>query len=86
MLKRSCARGRGPEWFKGKKVLVTGAASGFGRGIALAFARAGCDLVLVDVNERGLGETASMVEDIGRDCLSKMADVSDRVQMEKLAE
>jgi NAD(P)-dependent dehydrogenase (short-subunit alcohol dehydrogenase family) len=86
MLKRSCAHGKSPEWFKGKKVLVTGAASGFGRGIALAFARAGCDLVLVDVNEKGLRETVSMVEDIGRECLDKLADVSDRLQMEKLAE
>jgi len=86
MLKRSCSRARNPEWFKGKKVLVTGAASGLGRGIALAFARAGCDLVLVDVNEKGLRETESMVGEIGRDCLGKLADVSDRAQMEKLAE
>lgn len=86
MLKRPFSLVKDPEWFEGRIVLVTGAASGFGRGIALAFARAGCDLVLVDINETGLGETSSMVEDIGRRCLPKLTDVSDRAQMEKLAE
>ena len=39
---------------RGKKALVTGAASGIGRAIALALARQGADLYLVDVNEANL--------------------------------
>ena len=38
--------------------LVTGAASGLGRGTALALARAGANVCIVDVNAAGLEETA----------------------------
>ncbi len=72
--------------FDGKIILVTGAASGFGRGIALAFARAGSDLVLADINEEGLRETARMVEDAGSKVLARRVDVSDRAEMEEFAE
>ncbi|OFW55494.1 MAG: hypothetical protein A2W01_05250 [Candidatus Solincola sediminis] len=71
--------------FKGKIVLVTGAASGLGRGIALAFARAGSDIVLADINEAGLAETAAMVEAAGSRSLIKRVDVASREQMEAMA-
>lgn len=71
--------------FKGKIVLVTGAASGLGRGIALAFARSGSDLVLVDINEGGLAETAAMVEAAGSRSLTKRVDVANRDQMKAMA-
>ena len=50
----------------GKTALVTGAASGIGRESALAFARAGADLVLCDVNEAGLAETAAAIRSLER--------------------
>ncbi len=86
MLKKNPKRARGPEWFKGRITVVTGAASGLGRGTALAFARAGCDLVLADLDEAGLQETRSMIENIGGKCLVKRVDVSRRAEMEKFAD
>lgn len=50
---------------RGKKALVTGAASGIGRGIALALAREGADLFLWDVNESGLAAVAEELRTLG---------------------
>ncbi|MEL6678690.1 MAG: SDR family oxidoreductase [Pseudomonadota bacterium] len=47
--------------FDGQVVLVTGAAAGFGRDTAVAFAEAGAALVLADLNADGLAETAELV-------------------------
>jgi NAD(P)-dependent dehydrogenase (short-subunit alcohol dehydrogenase family) len=58
-----------------KACVVTGAASGIGRGIAIRFAAEGGRVVCVDVNEAGLDET---LEEAGGDCRAVVADVSDR--------
>lgn len=44
--------------FEGKTVIVTGAASGIGRGVAERFSREGANVVLCDVDEPGLAEVA----------------------------
>jgi dihydroanticapsin dehydrogenase len=62
----------------GKACLVTGAASGIGRGIATRFAQEGGRVVCVDVDEAGLRET---VEQAGGICEVAVADVSDRAQI-----
>jgi NAD(P)-dependent dehydrogenase (short-subunit alcohol dehydrogenase family) len=54
-----------PSSMKGKAALVTGSASGLGRATALALARAGADLLLVDLNAAGLEETAGAVRELG---------------------
>lgn len=72
--------------FEGKTVLVTGAASGIGRETALAFARAGADLVLCDVGEKGLSTTADDVRALGRTVLARRVDVADREAMRAFAE
>ena len=69
----------------GKTALVTGAASGIGRASALAFARAGADLVVCDLNEAGLEETAGMIRGLGRRVLASRVDVASREAMAAFA-
>jgi NAD(P)-dependent dehydrogenase (short-subunit alcohol dehydrogenase family) len=58
----------------GKVALVTGAASGIGRSVAQVFAREGCHLTLVDLNEAGLNETLAGLS--GVEAIAAPADVS----------
>lgn len=60
----------------GKAGIVTGAASGLGRATALALADAHLDLLIVDVNEAGLAETAEAVRARGARIESVTADIS----------
>ena len=48
--------------FVDKKVVVTGAASGIGKAIALRFAEAGASVLLLDVNPEGLAEALGCLE------------------------
>ena len=50
----------------GRIALVSGAASGMGRAMALGFAEAGADLMLADINTEGMENTAALIEKIGR--------------------
>lgn len=70
----------------GKVAVVTGAASGIGRAMALAFAAEGMQVALADVEVGPLEDTAAMVRDHGVEALSVPADVSDPTQVEALAE
>ncbi len=53
------------KWLDGKKAVVTGAASGFGRALSLALARRGCRVGVVDIDMEGAEETLRMVEEAG---------------------
>ena len=46
---------------QGKTAMVTGGASGFGRGIAEAFGREGANVVILDLNQAGAQEVASSI-------------------------
>ncbi|NPT45068.1 SDR family NAD(P)-dependent oxidoreductase [Paraburkholderia sp. 1N] len=70
---------------KGKRVLVTGASSGIGFETALAFARQGANLILVDINAPALEMAANAVREHGVNCLTWKADVSDAQAMRELA-
>lgn len=61
--------------FEGQTTVVTGAAHGFGRAIALAFAERGAHVFACDVNADGLKETVRLG---GGSCESVILDVSDR--------
>jgi NAD(P)-dependent dehydrogenase (short-subunit alcohol dehydrogenase family) len=45
-----------------RMAVITGAASGIGRAIAVSLARRGCNLALADVNDAGLSETAHLAQ------------------------
>jgi meso-butanediol dehydrogenase / (S,S)-butanediol dehydrogenase / diacetyl reductase len=47
--------------FSGKRVIITGAASGIGRATAILFAAEGASITIGDINEAGLAETAAMM-------------------------
>jgi len=62
--------------FRDKVVVVTGAASGIGREIALAFAGRGARLALADISEEGLRKVRDELEDLGNQVYAQEVDVS----------
>ena len=70
----------------GKVGVITGAASGIGRAMAVAFAAEGMHLSLADVEIGPLEDTAEMVRSEGVNALVVPTDVSDPTQVEALAE
>ena len=61
----------------GKRALVTGAASGIGKAIAGELARAGCELLLVDVNASALAATAEEFRAGGTTVRTHVVDLTD---------
>ncbi len=59
-----------------KAVVVTGAASGLGRETALALAREGAHLAIVDIDEAGLSDTREMVQGVGARVVALTGDVT----------
>ncbi|MGP9803632.1 SDR family oxidoreductase [Paracoccus sp. NSM] len=69
---------RGAGRLEGLVALITGADSGIGRAVAIAYAREGADLALVCLNEtEDMQDTADLVREAGRDCLVIETDLSD---------
>lgn len=50
-----------PFTLAGKRILITGGASGIGKATSLLCAEMGADVILVDLNEEGLKQTASEI-------------------------
>jgi len=63
---------------KGKTALVTGAASGFGKGIAELFVAEGARVAIVDLNEEGAKEVAAS---LGDNAIAIRCDVADGAQV-----
>ena len=74
-----------PDYFAGKTIIITGAASGIGRATALIFAREGANVVCADLNETGAKETAAQVNGKGSQALALKTDVTRRKEVEEMA-
>jgi 3-oxoacyl-[acyl-carrier protein] reductase len=70
-----------PDYFHGKTIVITGAASGIGRATALIFAREGANVVCADLNEKGARETAAQINGPGQTLVLR-ADVTSREQVD----
>jgi NAD(P)-dependent dehydrogenase (short-subunit alcohol dehydrogenase family) len=64
--------------FTGKVAVVTGAASGIGRALAVDLARRGARLAICDVDTTGLAETEALVKAAGAEVKADHLDVSQR--------
>lgn len=67
-----------------KVALVTGAASGIGRAVALALAREGASVVVADIDEGGSLETAAQVTEFGGEALCLRCDAGSASEHEEL--
>jgi NAD(P)-dependent dehydrogenase (short-subunit alcohol dehydrogenase family) len=75
-----------PDYFAGKTIIITGAASGIGRATALIFAREHANVVCADLNEAGARETAALVNGKGSQALAIKIDVTRRDQVNNMVD
>ena len=66
---------------EGKKAVITGGASGFGKETALLFAKEGAEVALLDLNLAGAEEVAEEIRRSGGKAIALWADVSDEASV-----
>ena len=70
----------------GQRAIVTGAASGLGKAIAVGFAHFGADVACLDMDLEGARETAGMISGLGRKSSAVRVDVRDWESVRSSAE
>jgi NAD(P)-dependent dehydrogenase (short-subunit alcohol dehydrogenase family) len=70
----------------GKKAIVTGAAAGIGKSIALALADEGADVVIADVQTEKANKVAQEIQAKGRQSLAITCDVGDSAQVDRMVQ
>lgn len=71
---------------KDKVAIVTGAGSqiGYGKAIAMTLAEEGCNLILGDIDLKGVNKTADEINALGQKAFAIKVDVTDRAQVNEL--
>jgi NAD(P)-dependent dehydrogenase (short-subunit alcohol dehydrogenase family) len=78
---------RGSGKLNGKKAVITGADSGIGRAVALAFAREGADVLIAYLSEHDDAEqTKTLVEEAGRKAVLMVGDIGEAAQCRAIIE
>ena len=67
-----------PDFFQGKTILITGAASGIGRATASIFAREGANVIAADIYAAGAEQTAATMREANVGAKAVTVDVTDR--------
>ena len=73
-------------YIEGKVIIVTGAASGFGRLVCQKTAALGASIIACDINEHELEETVRLINDADGRAIAVRADVTNRSEMLNLAD
>jgi NAD(P)-dependent dehydrogenase (short-subunit alcohol dehydrogenase family) len=72
--------------FTGKAAFVTGGASGIGLALGRAFAEAGCQVMLADIEESALADAVASLKSIGPDIRGTVCDVADAASLDRAAD
>ena len=68
----------------GEKALVTGAAAGLGRAMAVALAEAGADVAVADMNMEGAQKVVEEIQTKGRDSIAIKVNVTESSQVDEM--
>lgn len=68
----------------GKTAMITGAGRGIGRALAIGFAKAGADVILVSRTQKDLDEVAGVVQELGRKAYTYAVDVAQKQEIQSL--
>jgi NADP-dependent 3-hydroxy acid dehydrogenase YdfG len=69
---------------RGKKVLITGAAGGIGKALAMELADRGAELFLSDINDTSLHQIRHHIESMGRKCHITQTDISQKDRVKEM--